>query len=76
MFNLSGTINVLLFLIIKPELLLFPRPEDLGRPEMELAPQGAANVQHGAEPSTTALVDNAALSRVNSGRILDDDHDI
>jgi hypothetical protein len=30
MFYLSGAINVLLFLIIRPELLLFPRPEELG----------------------------------------------
>jgi hypothetical protein len=29
MFYLSGAINVLLFLIIRPELLLFPRPEEL-----------------------------------------------
>jgi len=29
MFNLSGAINVLLFLIIRPRLLLFPRPKEL-----------------------------------------------
>ncbi|KAI9463568.1 hypothetical protein BJY52DRAFT_1184588 [Lactarius psammicola] len=28
MFNLSGAINVLLFLIVRPQLLLFPPPED------------------------------------------------
>jgi len=39
-FYLSGFINVLLFLIIRPELLLFPRPKELGREEMEIASQG------------------------------------
>jgi len=29
MFYLSGAINVLLFLIIRPRLLLFPRPKEL-----------------------------------------------
>ncbi len=32
MFNLSGTINVLLFLIVRPQLLLFTPPEELGEP--------------------------------------------
>ncbi len=40
MFCLSGAINVLLFLIIRPGLLLFPRPEELAEPEIKLAPQG------------------------------------
>jgi hypothetical protein len=29
MFNLSGAINVLLFLIVRPQLLLFTPPEEL-----------------------------------------------
>jgi hypothetical protein len=37
MFNLSGAINVLLFLIVRPHLLLFTRPEDVVKPEVELA---------------------------------------
>jgi hypothetical protein len=32
-YNLSGAINVLLFLIVRPQLLLFPRPEDFNEPE-------------------------------------------
>jgi len=32
MFSLSGAINVLLFLIIRPRLLLFAPPEELGEP--------------------------------------------
>jgi hypothetical protein len=38
-FYLSGAIDVLLFLIIRPGLLLFPRPEELAEPEIELALQ-------------------------------------
>jgi hypothetical protein len=65
MFYLSGAINVLLFLIIRPRLLLFPRPEGLAEPEVELAPppQGTdpANFsdteksQHSPEPTSAAL---------------------
>ena len=32
-YNLSGAINVLLFLIVRPKLLLFPPPEDFSEPE-------------------------------------------
>ncbi|KAF8502194.1 hypothetical protein F5888DRAFT_1918902 [Russula emetica] len=42
MFHLSGAINVLLFLIIRPKLLLFRRrhlPDEVAEP-IELAPQG------------------------------------
>jgi hypothetical protein len=45
MFYLSGAINVLLFLIIRPGLLLFPRPTQLDEREVEdieLTPQGDA----------------------------------
>ena len=87
MFNLSGAINVLLFLIIRPQLLLFPRPEILVEPDMELAPpQGTSTAifsdiaifQHSPEPTSAApLVDegsrnSAAQSRVSSRRISDD----
>ena len=34
MFNLSGAINVLLFLIIRPELLLFTPPERFREPKI------------------------------------------
>jgi hypothetical protein len=37
MFNLSGAANVLLFLIVRPHLLLFTPPEALVEPEVELA---------------------------------------
>jgi len=85
MFHLSGAINVLLFLIIRPELLLFPRPELLPEPEMELAPQGtspailsdAENFQNSPEPTSVELGDkdsrnSAAVSRISSRRISDD----
>jgi len=86
MFNLSGAINVLLFLIIRPQLLLFPRPEKLAEPDMELAPQGTssaifsdiAKFQHSPEPtSAPSVVDegsrnSAAQSRASSRRISDD----
>jgi len=35
-FNLSGAINVLLFLIVRPELLLFSPPEEVGGPGVVL----------------------------------------
>ncbi|KAF8502191.1 hypothetical protein F5888DRAFT_1918898 [Russula emetica] len=65
MFYLSGAINVLLFLIIRPELLLFRRPEELAEPEIELAPQGTGpaivsdteKFQHSPEPTSAALGD-------------------
>ena len=36
MFNLSGAVNVLLFLIVRPHLLLFPPPEMLVEPIVQL----------------------------------------
>ena len=86
MFNLSGAINVLLFLVVRPQLLLFPRPEDLAEPEIELAPEGPrsamfsdiAKFQHSPEPTSAALVadegsrNSVAQSRVSSRRISDD----
>jgi len=86
MFNLSGAINVLLFLIIRPQLLLFPRPEVLVEPDMELAPHGTssaifsdvAKFQNSPEPTSAALLvdegsrNSAAHSRVSSRQISDD----
>ncbi|KAI0276663.1 hypothetical protein BGY98DRAFT_695265 [Russula aff. rugulosa BPL654] len=83
MFYLSGAINVLLFLMARPHLLLFPRPEELPGPDMELALQGTgsaifsdrANFQHGPEP-TLVVYDGSrnspALSRISSRRMSDD----
>jgi hypothetical protein len=59
MFHLSGTINVLLFLIIRPELLLFPRPRQLDEQEIELTQEDAgpailsdtARFRHSPEPT-------------------------
>ena len=36
MFNLSGTVDVLLLLIVRPQLLLFARPEERGESQIEL----------------------------------------
>jgi hypothetical protein len=78
-FYLSGAINVLLFLIIRPGLLLFPRPERLAEPEMELAPQGTgaaiisdtAKFRHSPERTSAALGDEDSRdtpSDINSRR--------
>ncbi len=75
---LSGAINVLLLLIIRPELLLFPRPTELGGEEIELAPQGTDPAilsdtvifQHTPEPTSTALGDKG--SKDSATRISDD----
>ena len=65
MFHLSGAINVLLFLIIRPGLLLFPRPERLDEQEIQLTPQDTGpaifsdkeKFQHSSEPTSAALGD-------------------
>jgi hypothetical protein len=86
MFNLSGTIDVLLFLNVRPQLLLFPRPEKLAEPDIELAPQATcsavfsdiAKFQHNPELTSAALpVDEGSRNspaqlRVSSRRISDD----
>jgi hypothetical protein len=84
MFYLSGAINVLLFLMARPHLLLFPRPEELPGPDMELALQGTgsaifsdrANFQHDPEPTLVVYDDGSrnspALSRISSRRMSDD----
>jgi len=84
--DLSGAINVLLFLIVRPQLLLFPRPEELAEPDIELPNQGnnpavftdIARIQHSPERTLAAqLVDEGprtgtVQARVNSRRISDD----
>jgi len=69
MFYLSGAINVLLFLIIRPQLLLFPRPKQLEEQEIQLTRQedtGPANFpdtakyQHSPEPTSTPLGNGGA----------------
>ena len=65
MFHLSGAINVLLFLNIRPGLLLFPRPEGLDEREIQLNPQGTGpaifsdkeKFERSPEPSSAALGD-------------------
>jgi hypothetical protein len=82
MFNLSGAINVLLFLIVRPQLLLFPRPDPegfLAEPEIELAPQGTTNpaifsdiakFQHSPEPTSAALlVDEGSRNGAAQSRV-------
>ena len=82
--NLSGAINVLLFLVFKPGLLLFSRPDQLTQPDHELVevvPVGNGSgiftdppsIQHGPEPTTTVLADDSegtGLSRFNPKRTL------
>ncbi|KAI0276662.1 hypothetical protein BGY98DRAFT_1187699 [Russula aff. rugulosa BPL654] len=87
LFYLSGAINVLLFLVIRPELLLFPRPEEqAGRsePDIEIVQSinsatfpDIAKFHHSPEPTSTTLGDgnsrnSAALSHVGSRRMSDD----
>jgi hypothetical protein len=87
MFYLSGAINVLLFLIIRPGLLLFPRPKELDVQEVQLTstPQGTGpaivpdmvQFQHSPEPTSATVEDGvsrdiATPSHVSSRQILDD----
>ena len=88
MFNLSGALDVILFLIIRPELLLFSRPRVLDEQEILLtsAPQGTGpaiisdreKLQHSPEPSTSAVLgdggsnDTPTPSHVDSRPISDD----
>jgi hypothetical protein len=66
MFYLSGAVNVLLFLYIRPQLLLFPRPKELEEQEIQLTPpedtgaailSDTAKFQHSPEPTSAALGD-------------------
>ena len=66
MFNLSGAINVLLFLIVRPHLLLFTPPEELSEPEVELndSNTGFATLpdmvkcEHSPQPTETGFMDD------------------
>ena len=80
-FYLSGAINVLLFLIIRPQLLLLPRPEELVGQEIQLTYQGAGpaiisdtpQLQFSPERTSTALgVPSATPSGSKSSRMSDD----
>jgi hypothetical protein len=79
-FYLSGAINVILFLVVRPKLLLFPRPKQLGEQKVERTSQedtGPAifadteNFHRSPEPTSPALWDGGS-NYVNSGRISDD----
>ncbi|KAH9040682.1 hypothetical protein EDB85DRAFT_2083550 [Lactarius pseudohatsudake] len=68
MFNLSGAINVLLFLIVRPGLLLFSPPEEFGEPggaEIEDPTAGStifpdtAKYSHSPQPTGMRLEDDA-----------------
>ncbi|KAF8502220.1 hypothetical protein F5888DRAFT_1177482 [Russula emetica] len=87
MFYLSGVINVLLLLIVRPRLLLFPRPKELDGQERRPTPRGhrtgpaivfdTERSQHSPEPTSAWLGDegswdSATPSYVKSGRISDD----
>ena len=67
MFNLSGAINVLLFLNLRPHLLLFTPLEELGESKVELTnlsidsaifPADMVNYNHSPQPTGTGLVDD------------------
>ncbi|KAI9442155.1 hypothetical protein H4582DRAFT_1847844 [Lactarius indigo] len=65
MFNLSGAINVLLFLIVRPQLLLFSPPEEFseeeyGHPTTDstISPD-APNYSHSLQPTGMRLADDA-----------------
>ncbi|KAH8998216.1 hypothetical protein EDB86DRAFT_820456 [Lactarius hatsudake] len=56
MFNLSGAINVLLFLIVRPRLLLFTPPEELGESKVEFSSSAIFHdmVEHDQSPQPLA----------------------
>ncbi|KAI0254073.1 hypothetical protein BJV78DRAFT_1388661 [Lactifluus subvellereus] len=82
MYNLSGAINVFLFLAVRPQLLLFTPPEETIEPEIELARNSMSSAilpdtaayNHSPQVTGRELVDNsekqsrnsATLSRVSS----------
>ena len=82
MFYLSGAINVVLFLIIRPGLLLFPRPEQLDdeQESHQMTPQNdtgpttssdKANFQNSPEPTSIALEDGRPTDGTTSSQIFD-----
>jgi hypothetical protein len=63
-FYLSGAINVVLFLVVRPKLLLFPRPDKVDEQDIQLIPQDPAppgpaivteKFQHSPEPTSPTL---------------------
>jgi hypothetical protein len=50
MLNLSGAINVLLFLTIRPNLLLFAPPETLAEPEAQMSLSNTAPLPDTVQP--------------------------
>jgi len=58
LFNLSGAINVLLFLIVRPQLLLFSPPEEYSEPGVELAHPNTAEYEPGAQPAEMELMEH------------------
>ena len=81
MFNLSGAMNVLLFLIVRPDLLLFYPPEEFSGSEIELRHAStifpdAAKYHHNPQPTGTGFAEdvgnrvrNPALKRSGSSHI-------
>ena len=67
MFNLSGAINVLLFLIVRPRLLLFPHPDEfkghedvkLGRPTGSAIFPDTPEYSQSPQPTRMAPMDDA-----------------
>ena len=58
-FNLSGAINVLLFLIVRPELLLFTPPHKITDPSTSSAILAErANYHHSPQPTEKKLADD------------------
>ncbi len=61
MFNLSGAINVVLFLIIRPQLLLFSRPRKAAEPDAQGSHSNTGptillnTIQRGHAPGTTGM---------------------
>ncbi|KAF8497247.1 hypothetical protein F5888DRAFT_1613796 [Russula emetica] len=77
MFYLSGVINVVLFLIVRPRLLLFPRPKELDGREIQRVPQGTGRAsfsdteisEHAPDPTSATLVDEGSRESVTPSHI-------
>ncbi|KAH9083445.1 hypothetical protein EDB83DRAFT_15305 [Lactarius deliciosus] len=65
MFNMSGAVNVLLFLIVRPRLLLFSPPEEFSEAELGHSTTGStifpdtAKYSHSQQPTGMGLADDA-----------------
>ena len=73
MYNLSGAIDVVLFLIIRPKLLLFPRPRQLDEQEDTGTAifSDTAKFQHSPEPISATLGNEGSRDSRFSSRISD-----